>query len=156
MGHATGARGRPGAPAAPRTTHPGSARLGTVAMGDRRGGRRRHRRANVTAWLVDHVEGAVAPFRFDVIAGGHSNLTYRVMAGDGRRLVLRRPPLGHVLASAHDMGREHRIIAGLQGSRRPVPPSLGLLRRHRRQRCAVLRHGLRRRHVVRDRAWPSS
>ena len=80
---------------------------------------------NVTAWLVEHVDGAVAPFRFDIIAGGHSNLTYLVQAADGRRLVLRRPPLGHVLASAHDMGREHRIIAGLQGSGVPVPPALG-------------------------------
>ena len=81
---------------------------------------------NVTAWLVEHVDGAVAPFRFEIIAGGHSNLTYLVIAADGRRLVLRRPPLGHVLASAHDMGREHRIIAGLQGSGVPVPPALGL------------------------------
>ena len=81
--------------------------------------------ANVTAWLVEHVDGAVGPFRFEIIAGGHSNLTYLVQAADGRRLVLRRPPLGHVLASAHDMGREHRIIAGLQGSGVPVPPALG-------------------------------
>src|SRR3954469_12410530 len=80
---------------------------------------------NVTAWLVEHV-GATAPFRFEIIAGGHSNLTYLVEAADGRRLVLRRPPLGHVLASAHDMGREHRIIAGLQGTDVPVPPALGL------------------------------
>ena len=81
--------------------------------------------ANVTAWLAEHV-GATPPFRFDVIAGGHSNLTYLVQAADGRQLVLRRPPLGHVLASAHDMGREHRIIAGLQGSGVPIPPALGL------------------------------
>jgi aminoglycoside phosphotransferase (APT) family kinase protein len=81
--------------------------------------------ANVTAWLAEHV-GATPPFRFDVIAGGHSNLTYLVQAVDGRKLVLRRPPLGHVLASAHDMGREHRIIAGLQGSGVPIPPALGL------------------------------
>jgi aminoglycoside phosphotransferase (APT) family kinase protein len=80
---------------------------------------------NVTAWLVEHV-GATAPFRFEVIAGGHSNLTYLVQDVDGRRLVLRRPPLGHVLASAHDMAREHRIIAGLQGSGVPIPPALGL------------------------------
>jgi aminoglycoside phosphotransferase (APT) family kinase protein len=80
---------------------------------------------NVTAWLVEHVDGAVGPFRFEIIAGGHSNLTYLVQAADGRRFVLRRPPLGHVLASAHDMGREHRIIAGLQGSGVPVPPALG-------------------------------
>ena len=79
----------------------------------------------VSAWLVEHVRGAVAPFRFDVIAGGHSNLTYRVTGADGTRFVLRRPPLGHVLASAHDMGREHRIISGLQQSAVPVAPALG-------------------------------
>jgi aminoglycoside phosphotransferase (APT) family kinase protein len=79
----------------------------------------------VTAWLETHVDGAVGPFGFTVIAGGHSNLTFRVTAGDGRRFVLRRPPLGHVLASAHDMGREHRILAALQGSGVPVPPVRG-------------------------------
>src|SRR4029079_6010666 len=63
---------------------------------------------------------------FEVIAGGHSNLTYLVLDVDGRRFVLRRPPLGHVLSSAHDMGREHKIIAGLQDSAVPVAPALGL------------------------------
>ena len=82
---------------------------------------------------------------FDLIAGGHSNLTYRVVGADGHPLVLRRPPLGHLLASAHDMGREHRIIAALAGTAVPVAPALGLLRRRRRERRAVLRHGLRRR-----------
>jgi aminoglycoside phosphotransferase (APT) family kinase protein len=81
--------------------------------------------AKVTAWLEEHIEGARGPFRFEIIAGGHSNLTYAVLAADGRKLVLRRPPLGHVLASAHDMGREHRIIAGLQATAVPVPPALG-------------------------------
>jgi aminoglycoside phosphotransferase (APT) family kinase protein len=79
----------------------------------------------VSAWLGDHVDGARPPFRFEVIAGGHSNLTFRVTGADGSRFVLRRPPLGHVLASAHDMGREFRIISGLQESAVPVPPSLG-------------------------------
>ncbi|MFV0306151.1 MAG: phosphotransferase family protein [Desertimonas sp.] len=80
----------------------------------------------VSQWLLDHVDGAVAPFRFETIAGGHSNLTYRVIGSDGGAYVLRRPPLGHVLASAHDMGREHRIIAGLQSSAVPVARALGL------------------------------
>ncbi len=79
----------------------------------------------VTAWLEAHVAGATGPFTFDVIAGGHSNLTYRVTGADGTRYVLRRPPLGHRLASAHDMGREHRIISALQRSAVPVAPSLG-------------------------------
>lgn len=79
----------------------------------------------VTSWLQQHVAGAQGPFTFDVIAGGHSNLTYSVTGTDGTRFVLRRPPLGHVLASAHDMGREHRIISGLQTSAVPVAPALG-------------------------------
>ncbi|MET0324301.1 MAG: phosphotransferase family protein, partial [Ilumatobacteraceae bacterium] len=80
---------------------------------------------NVSRWLVEHVAGAEAPFRFEIIAGGHSNLTYRVLSADGTSFVLRRPPLGHVLASAHDMGREFRIISGLQESAVPVAPALG-------------------------------
>ena len=79
----------------------------------------------VTAWLEANVTGARGPFAFDVIAGGHSNLTYRVAGSDGSAYVLRRPPLGHRLASAHDMGREHRIIAGLRGSNVPVAEALG-------------------------------
>ena len=81
--------------------------------------------ARVTAWLETHVDGARGPFGFEVIAGGHSNLTYRVTGADGRRFVLRRPPLGHVLASAHDMGREHRIIAALRDTPVPVAPAAG-------------------------------
>jgi aminoglycoside phosphotransferase (APT) family kinase protein len=80
---------------------------------------------NVTAWFDEHVPGARAPFRFEMIAGGHSNITVAVTGADGARFVLRRPPLGHVLASAHDMGREYRIISGLQSSNVPVPPALG-------------------------------
>jgi aminoglycoside phosphotransferase (APT) family kinase protein len=76
-------------------------------------------------WLQANVPGAVAPFTFEVIAGGHSNLTFKVTGADGAMFVLRRPPLGHVLASAHDMGREHRIISGLQRSAVPVAPALG-------------------------------
>jgi aminoglycoside phosphotransferase (APT) family kinase protein len=81
--------------------------------------------ANVTAWLESNVTGARGPFSFDGIAGGHSNLTYRVTGSDNTRFVVRRPPLGHVLASAHDMSREHRIILGLQHTAVPVAPALG-------------------------------
>lgn len=80
----------------------------------------------VTNWLVEHVEGAVAPFEFSLIAGGRSNLTFSVTGADGGRFVLRRPPLGHVLATAHDMAREHRIISAVGGTGVPVPPALGL------------------------------
>ena len=79
----------------------------------------------VSAWLVANIPSAVAPFHFTLIAGGHSNLTYLVADAEGSRFVLRRPPLGHVLASAHDMGREHRVISSLQGTAVPVPVTLG-------------------------------
>jgi aminoglycoside phosphotransferase (APT) family kinase protein len=79
----------------------------------------------VLAWLEANIAGAKAPFTFTVIAGGHSNLTYGVVDAKGNKYVLRRPPLGHVLASAHDMGREHRIISALSKSNVPVAPALG-------------------------------
>ena len=83
-------------------------------------------RQRVTAWLSENVEGVVPPLEFSLIAGGHSNLTYRFNDATGAARVLRRPPLGNVLQSAHDMGREHKIIHGLQHSGVPVPEALGL------------------------------
>jgi aminoglycoside phosphotransferase (APT) family kinase protein len=80
----------------------------------------------VSAWLSANIAGATAPFAFDLIAGGHSNLTFKVTDASGNRFVLRRPPLSHALASAHDMGREHRIISALHHSQVPVAPALGL------------------------------
>ena len=82
--------------------------------------------AEVTAWLVEHVAGVTPPFSWSLIAGGHSNLTFGVTDAAGRHLVLRRPPLGQVLATAHDMGREHRIISALGPTNVPVAPALGL------------------------------
>ncbi|MFJ8743504.1 phosphotransferase family protein [Embleya sp. NPDC127516] len=81
----------------------------------------------ITAWLAERTE-VCAPLGFDLVLGGRSNLTYVVSDADARRWVLRRPPLGHVLATAHDMGREHRILAALGSGRTdvPVPPVLGL------------------------------
>jgi aminoglycoside phosphotransferase (APT) family kinase protein len=79
----------------------------------------------VTAWFGRHVPGVAPPLRFTVVAGGHSNLTYRVEDSAGQRFVLRRPPLGTLAASAHDMEREHRIMAGLSSSGVPVPEMLG-------------------------------
>ena len=63
---------------------------------------------------------------FELIAGGRSNLTFRATDAKGVALVVRRPPLGHVLASAHDMGREHRLISAVGTTNVPVPPALGL------------------------------
>ncbi len=80
----------------------------------------------VTEWLVANIDGSVGPFEFSLIAGGRSNLTFAVTGADGTRYVLRRPPLGHVLATAHDMAREHRIISAIGATGVPVPPALGL------------------------------
>jgi aminoglycoside phosphotransferase (APT) family kinase protein len=80
----------------------------------------------VSRWLEDNIDGLVGPFTFDMIAGGRSNITYRVTDGTGTQVVLRRPPIGHVLATAHDMAREHRIISAVGKSDVPVPRTLGL------------------------------
>ncbi|MFI0089171.1 phosphotransferase family protein [Streptomyces bobili] len=60
------------------------------------------------------------PLSGRLIEGGRSNLTYAVTDG-GSRWVVRRPPLGHVLATAHDMRREHRVIDALYPTSVPVP-----------------------------------
>lgn len=76
------------------------------------------------AWLAEHVPGASdAELRAQVIAGGKSNLTYAVETGDAT-LVVRRPPLGHVLATAHDMSREFRVMSALRDTSVPVPRTL--------------------------------
>jgi aminoglycoside phosphotransferase (APT) family kinase protein len=80
--------------------------------------------AAVTAWLGDQVPSLVAPFTWAKLPGGHSNLTYRCADATGRRFVVRRPPLGELLPSAHDMGREYRVISALWPTAVPVPEPL--------------------------------
>src|ERR1700685_1965432 len=90
--------------------------------------------ARLAGWLNDHVPGGPVELTdIQLIAGGRSNLTYRLtVSGPGvapgagpegtRLLVLRRPPLGHVLPTAHDMSREFRVLSALAGTRVPVAP----------------------------------
>lgn len=80
--------------------------------------------AAVSRWLAASIDGTCPPFRFELIAGGRSNLTYAVTDAAGRRMVLRRPPVSHVLPAAHDMAREHRIISALRRTAVPVPAAL--------------------------------
>lgn len=80
--------------------------------------------AALAGWFDDHAE-VTGSLHYETIAGGRSNLTYHVTDEDGRRFVLRRPPLHSVLASAHDVGREYRIMQALQTADVPVPPLVG-------------------------------
>ncbi|PXY37016.1 phosphotransferase family protein [Prauserella flavalba] len=72
-------------------------------------------------FLRSEVPGLLdGPLRVELLSGGRSNLTYLLTDGSGR-WVLRRPPLGHVLATAHDMDREFRVLTALHPSDVPVP-----------------------------------
>ncbi|MHA7665183.1 phosphotransferase family protein [Mycolicibacterium sp. HS_4_1] len=75
-------------------------------------------------WLSSTVPGAGAALSATLIAGGKSNLTYRVTDGDSSWIV-RRPPVGELLATAHDMGREHRMMSALASTAVPVPAMYG-------------------------------
>ncbi len=65
------------------------------------------------------------PWTAEVISGGLSNITYRLTLPGGT-VILRRPPLGHVLPRAHDMGREYRVLGALFPTVVPVPEPLAL------------------------------
>ncbi|MEV6780798.1 phosphotransferase family protein [Streptomyces syringium] len=78
------------------------------------------------AYLERERPGLVrGPLGAELVEGGRSNLTYAVTDGTGR-WVVRRPPLGHVLATAHDMRREHRVISALRDTAVPVPEAIAL------------------------------
>lgn len=79
----------------------------------------------VSQFLKENVPNAVGPFQFEIIGEGRSNITYRVSDATGG-WVLRRPPVGHVLPTAHDMAREYRVISALAGTGVPVPGTFAL------------------------------
>ena len=80
----------------------------------------------VTTWMAVAIPESDPPFGFELIAGGRSNLTYRVTDRAGRSFALRRPPVSHVLPTAHDMMREYTVISALGPTGVPVPRTLGL------------------------------
>jgi aminoglycoside phosphotransferase (APT) family kinase protein len=81
------------------------------------------------ARLADYLRAHVAPFTGDLVVqqyqGGQSNPTYRIIAGD-RRYVLRRKPPGKLLPSAHAVDREYRVMRALADTDVPVPRMLAL------------------------------
>jgi aminoglycoside phosphotransferase (APT) family kinase protein len=79
----------------------------------------------IEKWFEANVSSADPPLRFQKISGGHSNLTYEVADSNRRRWALRRPPLGKRLGSAHDMGREQKVVSALAGTKVPVAPIAG-------------------------------
>jgi aminoglycoside phosphotransferase (APT) family kinase protein len=80
---------------------------------------------NVRRFFAEHVEGGQCDLIFELLSGGRSNLTYRVRGG-GNVWVLRRPPLGHVLPTAHDMSREYRVLSALTDTDVPTPRTYAL------------------------------
>lgn len=83
-------------------------------------------RPSVEAWIEATIDGLVSPFRWTRLEGGHSNLTFLLVDGNGRRVVIRRPPQGELLPKAHDMKREFTIISGLGSTQVPVATALAL------------------------------
>ncbi len=81
--------------------------------------------ARLEAWISANATGDAGGklAGIQLISGGRSNLTYRLDL-DAGTLVLRRPPLGHVLPTAHDMTREYRVLSALSGTAIPVPATV--------------------------------
>ena len=83
--------------------------------------------ARVGRWLAQHVEGVEPPVHFTLIAAGGSNLTFRATDATGQEWALRRPPAAAVLATAHDVVREHKILDALaRDGTVPVPAAVAL------------------------------
>jgi aminoglycoside phosphotransferase (APT) family kinase protein len=80
---------------------------------------------SISRYFAQNVPGGDAPLTISLISGGRSNLTYKVSAGEAA-WVLRRPPLGHVLPTAHDMSREFKVLAGLAKTDVPAPRPIAL------------------------------
>jgi aminoglycoside phosphotransferase (APT) family kinase protein len=84
--------------------------------------------AAIAGWFEQLGLAVTGPLRFERIGLGQSNLTYLVRDASDQEWVLRRPPLGTLLVSAHDVGREARILAALQDTAVPTPGVYGLTR----------------------------
>jgi aminoglycoside phosphotransferase (APT) family kinase protein len=80
--------------------------------------------ARLLAYLRAHLPGVEGPLEVEQFPAGYSNLTYLLRARDGREFVLRRPPVGSKVRTAHDMGREFFILSRLRPVYAKVPRAL--------------------------------
>ena len=78
----------------------------------------------VESWLVDALPWLRPPIVAELVAGGRSNLTYAIRDAAGQRVALRRPPVAHVLPTAHDVVREFRVLSALAPTDVPTPGPL--------------------------------
>jgi aminoglycoside phosphotransferase (APT) family kinase protein len=76
---------------------------------------------SLSDWLDRNIDFLERPFVFELINGGRSNLSYLITDSKLNRVVLRRPPVSHVLSSAHDMHREFKMISSLKSTEVEVP-----------------------------------
>lgn len=81
--------------------------------------------AKLEAYLKDTIPGLNGELSIQQFPSGFSNLTYFLKCGE-REMVLRRPPFGSKVKSAHDMGREYKVLSALQGIYAPAPKPLAL------------------------------
>jgi aminoglycoside phosphotransferase (APT) family kinase protein len=82
--------------------------------------------AALRSWLASAGVAVTGSIEASLLAGGRSNLSYLVQDEGGGSWVVRRPPLGHVMPSAHDMGREYRVLAGLNRVDFPTPRAVAV------------------------------
>lgn len=85
------------------------------------------RLAPLADWMRDNVSDfdSSGPLKATLLAGGRSNVSYRITDSNDSSWVLRRPPLGHIMPSAHDMGREFNVLSGLNSVLFPTPTTRG-------------------------------
>ncbi len=83
---------------------------------------------SVQTWLAAQDVGldTARPLQAELFTGGRSNVTYRLTDAHDHSVVLRRPPLGNVMPTAHDMAREFRVLTGLSQAGFPAPTALAL------------------------------
>ena len=97
--------------------------------------------ARLQAYLRGRLPGAAEPMSVRQSAAEKPNLTYLLSFGASHEYVLRRPPLGPYAPTAHDMGREHRVLSVLPRAFPFAPARLYVLRRRKCARRAIFHHG---------------